>query len=134
MISSKDFRLKYEPFYDAMRLYLWPYDVLELLGNIEVEIYTDFIEREKLSRDFTKLRNEIRETLSEDEDLEKCADALQELIDSEETDSYYPLSRVAEKNQENDKVLAIDEDKEEDEEGTLKGGVSNENKKSWQQY
>ena len=129
MITSRDFRLKYEPFYDAMRLYLWPYDILELLGNIEVEIYTDFMDREKLSRDFAKLRNNIREVISEDDNLEKRANDLQELIDSEDTDSYYPITRVAEKDQENDKVLAVAD--EEDEEENLEGGITYENQTSW---
>lgn len=128
MISSQDFRNKYEPFYDAMRLYLWPYDVLEVLANVEVEIYTDFIDRDKLLSDFNKLKNMIRETLNEDENLQKACTDLEEVINDETSDSYYLINRVNEINPEIDKVLKQN-DKEEDEDSLI-GGVSYENKQS----
>ena len=129
MISSQDFRNKYEVFYDAMRLYLWPYDILELLGNVEIEIYTDFPDMEKLRNYFSKLKTNIKEVLAEDEDLAKACKALEDLINEEhdENSYYYTISRVAEANQEKNKVLK-NPSKEEDDE--LKGGISYENKQS----
>lgn len=128
MISSQDYRNKYEPFYNEMRYYLWPYDVLEILGNLEVEIYTDFPDKDRLLQLFNKLRAQIRETMDEDDELRKAFVNLEKVITSEEEDGYYLISRVAEKNQEKDKVLRLPEEDEEDEE--LKGGISDENKQS----
>lgn len=129
MISSQDFRNKYEVFYDAMRLYLWPYDVLEILGNLEVEIYTDFFDIEKLKNYFYKLKNSIKEVLEEDEDLAKACKSIEDLINEidDDTSYYYGLNRVTEVNQDKNKVLR-NYDKDEDEE--LKGGISDENKQS----
>lgn len=120
MISSQDFRNKYEKFYDNMRLYLWPYDTLEQLGQVEVDIYSAFINRDKLSSDFYRLSSSLKDVLEEDEEFNKAYKDLQELVDEEDRDSYHYIQRVEEINPEKDKVLRVPkEDDEEDEEGDL---------------
>lgn len=120
MISSQDFRNKYEKFYDNMRLYLWPYDTLEQLGQVEVDIYSAFIDRDKLSSDFYRLSSSLKDVLEEDEEFNKAYKDLQKLIDAEDRDSYHYIQRVEEINPEKDKVLRVPkEDDEEDEEGDL---------------
>lgn len=116
MISSQDFRNKYEKFYDEMRLYLWPYDVLEHLGQVEVDIYSAFIDRDKLASDFNKLSSSLTDIIKEDDDFRKAYKGLQKLIDDPDKDSYHAITRVAEVNQEKPKVLKIDKE-EENEEG-----------------
>lgn len=123
MISSQDYRNKYEKFYDAMRLYLWPYDVLEQLANVESNIYTVFINNDELSKWFSKLTSSIKEVLDNDEYLQKAHNELSCLINDVDT-SYYPITRVSETNQEVNKVL-----KAYDKENELQGGISDENKK-----
>lgn len=124
MISSQEFRNAYEKFYDAMRLYLWPYDTLEILAEVEADIYSTFIDRYKLSSDFYKLHREIKDVLNEDKEFEKTFSTLQKLVDAEDEDSYSPLTRVEEKRQEKNKVLKNPEqiekeEKERKEEETL---------------
>lgn len=120
MISSQDFRNKYEKFYDNMRLYLWPYDTLEQLGQVEVDIYSAFIDRDKLSSDFYRLSSSLKDVLEEDKEFNKAYKDLQKVIDAEDRDSYHYIQRVEEINPEKDKVLRVPkEDDEEDEEGDL---------------
>lgn len=117
MISSRDFQNRYEVFYDQMRQYLWSYDTLELLAQVEADIYSAFIDREKLASDFYKMSTSLKEVLKEDEDFQKAYDKLRELIDSEEESGFYQLNKVTEKNQEVNKVLRNPEDIKEEEKG-----------------
>lgn len=116
MIASQDFRNIYEKFYDEMRLYLWPYDVLEQLAQVEIDIYSAFIDRDKLKADFYKLQNSIRDVLRDDEDFSKVNQELMDLIEDEDTDAYQTISRVNERNQEKNKALKNPNTEDEEEE------------------
>lgn len=108
MIASQDFRNKYEKFYAEMRQYLWSLETLEDLAEVEVDIYSAFIDRDKLSQDFNRLSRAFNEVLTEDEYFRKAYDDLKELIDDEDHDSYHLLSRVQEVNPEANKVLKLE--------------------------
>lgn len=126
MISAQDFRNKYEKLYNEMRLYLWPYDILELLGNIEVNIYSAFIDRDKLYNDYSKLETLIREDLSENDELKKAYDDLGDLICNNNDKSYHAIMRVGEKDPQTNKSLKSFNDPEDD----IEGGEYNEDKQS----
>lgn len=118
MISSQDFRNKYEKFYNQLRLYLWPYNVLEELAQVEVDIYCAFIDIEKLELDFNRLCSSIRDVCTEDQELEDSRAGLQELIDmciESREQPYFVLSSVEEVHPNEDKqIKTIDkEDSEE---------------------
>lgn len=122
MISSQDFRNCYEKFYDAMRYYLWPYDVLEQLGLVEEAIYSSFIDIPYLRDHFNKLSMYLKDVIEEDAYFSKCFNQMKDLIESEEECTYLSLPRVQEMNPEIDKVLKNPEKEDEDievEEGGL---------------
>ena len=113
-VSSQDFRNLYEKFYSQMRLYLWPYQVLEELADVECDIYSAFIDIDKLSKDFGKLQSSIREACKDDEDLRKLSDSIRSLIDEKDVEPYARLYKVAEVNPETAKqIRTIPEEEEE---------------------
>ena len=113
-ISSQDFRNAYEKFYNEFRKYLWPYEVLEVLADIEVNIYSSFIDMDKLRIDFAKLRKSMKDVINDDEFLAKFTNKIQKLLDDKDAGSYLRLPRVNEVNPENDKVIKTFPDDEED--------------------
>lgn len=116
-ISSQDFRNQYEKFYVQMRMYLWPYEVLKNLADVEVDIYSAFIDIDKLKQHFDKLRTGVREVYKDDGNFRIEFDKLEKLIDTEEPQFYARLAEVEEVNPENDKQIRTipREDDEEDE-------------------
>ena len=113
-VSAQDFRNVYERFYDCMRMYLWPYSVLDDLANVEVDIYDTFIDIEKLQHDFGKLKIGIKDACSKDPRLEKVCNKLDELINIQEPNFYARLRKVEEVNPQNAKqIRTIPEDEEE---------------------
>lgn len=119
VISSQDFRNSYENFYIRMRNYLWSYDALKALAFVEDDIYTAFIDADKLRADLSKLNSFIKETYKDDEKLKKSYDELMNLLDiisNPESKVYSRINRVAEVNPDADKVVKLfNRDNEEDE-------------------
>lgn len=116
-VSAQDFRNTYENFYDAMRMYLWPYSVLKELAQVELDIYDAFIDVEKLSNDFSRLQASIRDVCKDDDRLGDSCNDLLELINLEEPNFYARLGQVAEVDPEKDKQIRTipeEEDKEEE--------------------
>lgn len=114
-VSSQEFRNAYENFYIEMRKYLWPYKVLEELADVEVSIYSAFVDIETLRRDFNRLLSSIKDEYKEDEKLAKVADKISNLIDTAEPSFYFNLFQVRETNPQTAKQLNYKEEtKEED--------------------
>lgn len=114
-ISSQDFRNVYQKLYNDIRHYLWPFDVLEILSDIEVNIYSAFINLDKLRIDFAKLKNAMKDVLEDDEWLSKDVNNMQKLLEDKDAGSYLRIPRVNETNQENMKQLKTTSDDEEEE-------------------
>ena len=116
VISSQDFRNTYQRFYTYVRNYLWPYSTLVDLAAVEDDIYTSFIDYDKLSRDLSKLYTSIKEICKEDDDLNKAYNEFLELIEAKNANPainiYSLLQKVEETNPEQDKTLKFEEDKD----------------------
>lgn len=116
-ISSQDFRNAYEKFYARMRNYLWPYSTLQYLADIEVNIYSSFVDIEKFKNDLNKLYSAIREVCVDDEKLSKAYKDLEKLTLVDDPSYYYSLYKVEEVNPENEKqIRTIPEEEEEEDE------------------
>lgn len=114
-VSSQDFRNVYEKFYNDARRYLWPFDVLEVLSDIEVNIYSAFIDVPKLRVDFAKLRKAMQDVLQDDKLLSENVRKIEKLLEDKEPSSYLRLPRVNESNPEKDKQIKTTPDEKEDE-------------------
>lgn len=112
-VSSQDLRNEYVKFYNEVRRYLWPFQVLKDLAEIETNIYSAFMDVDKLRVDFAKLRKAMKDVLKDDKPLSTEVEKMQNLLDSDNPGSYFRLPRVNEVNPENDKRLKIDDEKEE---------------------
>ena len=104
-LTSQELRNAYESFYVSMRNYLWPYDVLVELSNVEVDIYKAFINMSELEMHFAKLQTSIKDACKEDEELRKATKRLANLIDSRDVEIYHKVFRVSETNPTKTKVL-----------------------------
>lgn len=105
MISSQDYRNAYDRLYNEIRLYLWPYDVLETLAQVEVNIYSAFIDKAKLELDFNRLCSDIKDVCAENVRLAKACDKIRELLDETDENTYMRLSSVKEVNPNEDKQI-----------------------------
>ena len=104
-VSAQEFRNSYEKFYSEMRKYLWPFDVLTQLGELEVEIYSAFFDINKIVALLNKLYSSIKDTFEDDEAFEKAYNQLKKLADIQDANVYHRLNQVAETNPEKDKQL-----------------------------
>lgn len=95
MISSALVQRDYNRLYKELRRYIWDFQVVESIADLEIEVYrlcpTMMYIREK----FEKLRSEIREIEYEDEDLKKSMDRFEDTIYSDD-DTYAKLNKVME--------------------------------------
>lgn len=82
MIQLQDITRKYVKFYTAMREYVWPFDTVQDLAELEISIYNRFPDTEDIKKRLNLLYMDIRDTLKEDEDLQKTYNKLKESLDS----------------------------------------------------
>jgi hypothetical protein len=111
-ISSQDFRNIYEKFYNLMRNYLWPYQTLKELANLETDIYAAFIDFNQLEADFSKLRSSIKDACKDDDKLAECANKIQSMLGTKGECYFARLPRVAEANPQTSKQLKTLDTKE----------------------
>lgn len=113
IVSSQDFRNVYEKLYNEIRKYLWPFSVLQELSDVEVDIYSAFVNMEKLKVDFDKLRTSMKDVLKDDTELSKYVNKMLDLISDEDAGSYLRLPRVNETDPEKPKQIKTIPEEEE---------------------
>lgn len=116
-ISSQDYRNVYEKFYNQIRNYLWPYQVLEILSDVEMDIYSAFIDVDKLRIHFGKLKAAMKDVLPDDELLEKYTNKMTKLLEEEDdATTFFRLYKVNETDPDKPKnIKTMFEDKKEEE-------------------
>lgn len=95
MISSISIQTEYQKLYTQVRRYLWPFDVVELLAELEIACYEAFPEILSIRSKFVKLQRELADTAKDDEDLNKALTEFEEVINSDDT-IYLTLNKVRE--------------------------------------
>lgn len=95
MITLTDLTRKYVKMYEAVRRYIWPYDTVEDLANLEVAIYNRFPDIEDVRIKFDRFYRDIQLECKNDEDLDSAVSALKDIIYSDDL-MYSPLSKVNE--------------------------------------
>ena len=107
-IASQDFRNKYEKLYIQLRRYLWPYDVLKQIADLEIDIYAAFIDLDKIAADCTKLYSSIKEVCKEDQLVADAYNAVVDLVNTEDPTVYCRLPKVTEVRPQNMKQLKME--------------------------
>ena len=89
MHSAQVFRNRYIDLYKELRKYLWDFDVICVIADIETEVYKIFPDILKLQGLVDKLRRLIFEVVREDPEMKAVVDAfVLELDDNPEVVSF----------------------------------------------
>lgn len=82
--------------YEKLRNYVWDFDTVEKLANLEVAVYNSFPDISQIQLLFNSLYLDVRQVFDEDEELQEVVDAFKEFIESIEGDFYLKLDKVQE--------------------------------------
>ena len=96
MLNSSDIKLAYNELYKVMRNYIWDYNTVVDLANLEVESYTTFPDVDNLKRLYNILFQDILSMYHEDEELRDAFDEYSETLDNSIDGVYTKLSKVNE--------------------------------------
>lgn len=95
MISLQDLKRKYVEFYSEIKNYIWPFDTVKDLADLEIAIFDRFPDMHEVRKLFQKFRSDIFQKIKEYEELEEAVNKFQEFIDDED-EVYSQLTSVTE--------------------------------------
>jgi hypothetical protein len=88
MITSNEIQLAYIDLYKCLRNYIWDFETVESIANLEVASYKRFPNISEILICLHILKNNVRFKLDEkDEELDTAFDSFEQLLDS--TDEVY---------------------------------------------
>lgn len=82
--------------YTYLRNYIWGFDTVERLANLEIAVYSSFPDIDEIKSIFNMLYVDVKDVLDEDEELAEAVNSFKELIESIEGDFYLKLDKVQE--------------------------------------
>ena len=85
MIESSEFYNAYEKFYKSFRNYVWDFDTVTKLAELEIELFCAFPDKEACANKLELLISDIKRCNVDDEDLKKSYEALLDLLNSDDT-------------------------------------------------
>jgi hypothetical protein len=85
MINCTKIQYQYNRLYREIRNYIWDFDAVEALADLEIEVYKTCQDLDSIRNAFSNLRLYTREVEYYDEDLAKALDKFEELINSDDT-------------------------------------------------
>ena len=95
MTSIADIQNQYVNLYEQLRNYIWDFDTVAAIANLEIDVYESFPDMKQVTVDFLKLRNCINQFEYEDEDLDNAIASFEDVI-SESDEVYVKLNQVKE--------------------------------------
>lgn len=104
MISSAELQRCYIDVYKELRKYIWSFEVVNQLVDVEIETFKAFPDMINLKKLFDLLKSSTESVVKDDEALNKAMKAFEDKIDVEDT-MYYLVEQV--------KEVVTDEDIEE---------------------
>lgn len=84
MITLQDLTRQYVKMYEAVRKYIWPFETVQDLAELEIAIYNRFPDIENVKSKFNKFYQDIRLECQEDEELDAQIEVLRDIINSED--------------------------------------------------
>ena len=102
MISTFRLQQAYINLYKQFRNYIWDYNKVEMLANLEMAIFKACPDITECKMLFNTLKINIQDIVSEDEDFKEVIDDFSELLDSD-TEIYCPITVIKERVQDEDK-------------------------------
>lgn len=95
MITLQDLTREYVKLYECVRRYIWPYDTVEDLAELEIAIYNRFPNIEDVRKKFETFYRDIQLECKADKELQGQVDAFRKVLDSEDI-VYSKLYKVEE--------------------------------------
>lgn len=98
MITATKLQSAYNALYTQVRRYIWDFETVSALADLEVETYQAFPDMEQLSKKLAAFKRFVSATdvLREDKDMKKAFDEFEELVDGEDTILYANLKSFQE--------------------------------------
>lgn len=97
MISSKELQNEYVKMYEKIREYIWPFETVKRLADLEVSVYTTFPSPEQIKKDFNTLYLDIRDMFDDDDELKEVVEDFKKTIETLESETFYSkLNQVQE--------------------------------------
>ena len=84
MIDSMEIRLLYNDLYVQMRKYIWDYETVECLADLEVSCYSVFQNLDDVRMNLHKLNSFIYDIRHDDEELDNAMIAFEEALEDAE--------------------------------------------------
>ena len=95
MLSSLAVQQEYQKLYVQLRKYLWSFDTVEKIADLEVAVYQAIPTIKNIRDKFDKLKYNISQTSKDDEDFKRAVENFEDLISSDD-EPYLTLNAVKE--------------------------------------
>lgn len=82
LISLKDIQRVYEKMYTELSRYIWSFEAISKLADLEIAAYNRFPDLDSVRKTFSEFKKFIQPTLAEDEELKKTVEDFEEVINS----------------------------------------------------
>ncbi len=94
MLSSNDLQSVYIKLYKNLRNYIWDFQIVEMIANLEISVYKVFPDVNEIRNNLISLKNNIKDVLSDDEDLSVSFQNFSDTLDSEDITIYAKLNQL----------------------------------------
>ena len=95
MISSNTIQSAYVYLYTQLRKYIWPFDVLDNLVDLEMSVYKAIPTISEIKAAFNRLEVDIKAAALDDTELAEALNEFEDII-QQDTDTYIKLDQVKE--------------------------------------
>lgn len=95
MITLTDLTRQYIKMYEVARRYIWPYNTVEDLADLEVAIYNRFPDIKDVRTKFDRFYRDIQLECRYDEELDRVVNALRDIVYSDDL-MYSPIIKLNE--------------------------------------
>jgi hypothetical protein len=96
IIDMHDISYAYVNLYRQLRNYIWPYETVEHIAELEIAVHSRFPNLQDVKRYFNLLRQDISRSDIEDEDLDKAVKQFESKIESNDSLLYATLPKIEE--------------------------------------
>ena len=87
MITSKQIQNSYNDLYECIHEYIWPFEFVNDLANLEISVYNTFPNVKEVRSNFDKVASSCQkyQNVKDDKDLNKSLSSMKDLIYSDDT-------------------------------------------------
>lgn len=93
MVSTNDVQRAYNDLYVELRKYIWSFDVVKAIADLEIATYQTFPDLTEVDRCLRNLKVLIFNEVAEDEYLKEAVDKFEELI-KDQPEIFYKLNEL----------------------------------------